>query len=97
MATDRDTVSVPKAKDRRTFSAAEAANRLVVSVAEACALLGVSKPTVYSRMRDGTLQSIRWGGRRLIRADDLRASLDLASGRAPEGQHDGAGGGDAVP
>ena len=77
--------------DRRTFSAAEAANRLVVSVAEACAMLGVSKPTLYLRMRDGTLPSIRWGGRRLIRVDHLMAALDLGSGRAPEGHHDGDG------
>lgn len=62
-------------------------DRLVYSVAEAARALGVSKGTVYNRMRDGSLKTFRWVGRTLIRADDLQAAIDAASGRQREPDH----------
>jgi excisionase family DNA binding protein len=56
-------------------------DRVTYSVAEAAAALGVSRATIYTRIAEGDLQSFRWGGRRLIRAEDLQAALDAASGR----------------
>jgi excisionase family DNA binding protein len=72
--------------------------KLTYSVAEAAAQLGVSKVTLYARMREGQVRSFLWGGRRLIRDDDLRAAIALARG-GPEpveqqghgGQHDTGG------
>jgi excisionase family DNA binding protein len=65
--------------------------RLTYSVAEAAGLLGVSRAGLYLHIRAGRVRTFKWGGRTLIRADDLQAAIDLASGRAPEGQHDGSG------
>jgi excisionase family DNA binding protein len=72
-------------------------DRLTYSVAEAADRLSISKVTLYSRIRDGQVRSFLWGGRRLIRHDDLQAAVDLASGRPPERQDDGAGGRGAEP
>jgi excisionase family DNA binding protein len=68
------------------------AKRIAHSVLEAAAAVGVSRATLYRRIKDGTVRTFTWGGRRLIRDDDLQAAIDAASGRAPEGQHDGGDG-----
>lgn len=62
-------------------------DRLTYSVAEAAHALGVSRGTVYNRVRDGSLKTFRWAGRTLIRADDLQAAIDAASGREREPDH----------
>jgi excisionase family DNA binding protein len=56
--------------------------RLAYSVDEVCAMLGVSVPTVYARINDGTLRSTKWGRRRLI----LRADVEALFHRAQEEQ-----------
>jgi excisionase family DNA binding protein len=63
--------------------------RLAYSVADAAAALGVSDQTIYRRIKDGSLKTYKWGGRTLIRPEDLQASLNAALGGAPEGQHHG--------
>ncbi len=51
--------------------------RLAVSVTEAAALLGVSRPTVYTLLeRGGGLPSFRCGRRRLIPVAALRAWIE---------------------
>ena len=62
--------------------------RLTYSVPEAAARLGISKVTLYARMNEGQVPSFRWGGRRLIRADDLKEAIDRASGRKPKKRDD---------
>jgi excisionase family DNA binding protein len=54
------------------------------SVAEAAAKMQVSRATLYTRIREGNVLTFKWGGRTLIRADDLQAAIDLASGRSGE-------------
>lgn len=57
------------------------AEKLTYTINEAVAATGVSRSSLY-RMRDaGALRMIVWSGRTLIRAEDLRAALDGASGR----------------
>jgi len=58
--------------------------RLTYSVAEAAARLGVCRATLYTRIKEGQVQAFLWGGRRLIRADELERVIDAASGRTPE-------------
>ena len=45
------------------------------SVNKFCAVFGVSRSFVYSRIADGTIDSIRIAGRRLIPADAAEALL----------------------
>jgi excisionase family DNA binding protein len=47
--------------------------RMAYSVNEVCALLGVSVPTVYARINDGSLRSSKFGTRRLILRADVEA------------------------
>ena len=42
-----------------------------LSIAEAASLLGVSRSTVYNRLRTGELRSVRIGRRRLIPSSEL--------------------------
>lgn len=50
--------------------------RLCLSVSEAAALIGVSPRQIYTLAHKAGLPTIRLGGRRLIRADDLRRWLE---------------------
>lgn len=60
--------------------------RLAVSVTEAAALLGVSRPTVYTLLeRGGGLPSFRCGRRRLIPVAALRAWIEAQAGGAARG------------
>jgi excisionase family DNA binding protein len=59
-------------------------DRLTYTVAEAALALGLSQATLYRRVRAGDLKVFHWGGRTLVRAEDLQAALDAASGRATE-------------
>jgi excisionase family DNA binding protein len=60
-------------------------NRITYSVAEAAAQLGVSRATFYRHAKAGLVHSFVWGGRRLIRHEDLKAAMDAAAGRSPAG------------
>ncbi len=55
--------------------------RLAYTVAEVAQATGVSKATIWRRVKEGELRTFKWGGRTLIRADELRRALDRASGR----------------
>ena len=59
--------------------------RLVYSVREACTLLGLSKNSVYARIREGVIPSIRVGARLLIPRVALRRWLESASGNDGQG------------
>jgi len=56
--------------------------RLAYSVREAASALGLSEATLYVHIKDGTIPSVKLGGRRLIRRDVLDA---LLHGDAPAG------------
>jgi excisionase family DNA binding protein len=45
--------------------------RAAFSVAETCASLGTSRDWLYRQLRDGTIRSIKMGGRRFIPASEL--------------------------
>lgn len=56
--------------------------RLAYSVAEAAEALGMSRATVNVHIADGTIPSVKIGGRRLIRRDALDALLASSEGAA---------------
>lgn len=58
-----------------------AQGRVTLSIKEAAGAIGVSKATVYAMIKRGELEVFKWGGRTLIRRDDLVAAVDRASGR----------------
>jgi excisionase family DNA binding protein len=45
---------------------------LLVSIKEARRLVGLGHSTIYARIADGTLETVRLGSRRLIQYDSLR-------------------------
>jgi excisionase family DNA binding protein len=55
----------PAAADRALIKPVE---RLAYSVDELIAATGVSRPSIYRRIADGTLQTVKFGNRRLISA-----------------------------
>ena len=50
--------------------------RRAYHVKEAAIVYGWSRSTLYKMMKDGTLHSVRVGGRRLISRDSLEALLN---------------------
>jgi excisionase family DNA binding protein len=52
--------------------------RMAYSVTEVGELLGVSLPTIYARIKDGSLRSSKFGRRRLILRADVEALFDQA-------------------
>lgn len=58
--------------------------RLAYSVREVSSALGISEASVYALLRDGTIPSVKLGGRRLIRRDVLDSLLrgDVTGGGA---------------
>ena len=46
-----------------------------LQVKEAAAQYGISRSTIYKLMADGTLQTVKLGGRRLIPRDAMEALL----------------------
>jgi len=66
--------------------------RMAFSVDEVCDMLGVSVPTVYARINDGTLRSLKMGRRRLILRADVeelfgRRSIGSAMGRTDKNEN----------
>lgn len=58
---------------------ASATARLAYSPAEAAEVLGVCRATIYNRMQDGTIPSVRIGAARRIPAAALEALLAEAA------------------
>jgi len=58
-----------------------APSKLAYTVDEAAHAIGCSKRKVYQLVGEGELQTFKFAGRTLIRADVLREALDRASGR----------------
>lgn len=54
----------------------ESIKRLAYSPAEAADALGVSRATIHAWVKDGTIPSVKLGGRRLIRRSTLEGLLD---------------------
>ena len=51
-----------------------------ISIDHAARILGVSRRTIYNRIRDGRLQTIRTlGGSQRVRLDSVQLRTDLAS------------------
>ena len=51
-----------------------------ISIDHAARMLGVSRRTIYNRIRDGRLQTIRTlGGSQRVRLDSVQLRTDLAS------------------
>ncbi len=50
--------------------------RLAWSVAEAAEIIGISQRKMFDLIRDGSVHSIKVGGRRLIRHVDLERFVD---------------------
>lgn len=57
-------------------------DRLAYNIHEAAAVLGVSRASIYKRVKAGDLTTFKWCGRTLIRADVLHMAIERASGRA---------------
>lgn len=57
-------------------------SKLSYTVDEASAAIGISRSKFYELVRMGEIQTFKWCGRTLVRADVLRAAVDKASGRA---------------
>lgn len=57
--------------------------KLAYTIQEAASAIGVSKPTIYRAIRKGDLRMVKYLGRSLIRAEDLKAALDRAAHTAP--------------
>jgi excisionase family DNA binding protein len=55
--------------------------RIAYSVYEAARLMGVSKSTLYSRVRAGELKTYKWHGRTLIRREDLISVIEQSGGQ----------------
>jgi excisionase family DNA binding protein len=60
----------PAARDRALIKPVE---RLAYSVDELIAATGISRPSIYRRIADGTLKTVKFGKRRLISAEAFRA------------------------
>lgn len=58
------------------------ATKLSYTIAEAAEAVGVCKASIWKRIKDGDIETFKWCGRTLIRADVLHRALDRASGRA---------------
>jgi excisionase family DNA binding protein len=63
-----------------------AAERLAYSVSEAARLTGLSRDLLYDQMRQGNLQYIKVGRRRLITRQHLEQFLDIAPGAERPGR-----------
>jgi excisionase family DNA binding protein len=46
--------------------------RLAVSLREACQIIGIGRTRLYELINNGELESIRLGGRRLVKIEALR-------------------------
>ena len=54
-----------------------------LSIAEACAMAGIGKTKIYQAISDGNLKARKFGKRRIILRDDLRAFLAALPTAAP--------------
>lgn len=45
------------------------------NIAEAAEIIGISKSTIYKLMAEGKLETLRIGGRRLVRREAIQALL----------------------
>lgn len=63
--------------------------RLTYSVPEAAAKLGIARSTAWRYIKSGLIPAFKFGGRTFVRAEDLKAVIDDASGRPTERKHDG--------
>lgn len=57
-------------------------SRVLYSVRETAKLIAVSERSVYNLLERGELKSIRIGGRRLVRRDELDSFINRLTGAA---------------
>lgn len=55
--------------------------KLSYNIGEAAAAMGVSRASIYNRVKAGELTTFKWCGRTLIPAEELLAALARARGR----------------
>ncbi len=52
---------------------------LAYSIADACKIISIGRTRLYELLSDGTIQSVRVGRRRLVKADSIRALVNQAA------------------
>ncbi len=52
--------------------------KITVGIREACEMSGLGRTTLYGLIQDQKIDTIRVGGRRLVKVDSLRALLEAA-------------------
>lgn len=57
----------------------EPAQPITITIKRAVELSGLSQPTLYRRMADGSLEAVKVGGRTLIKYRSLRTMLGEAA------------------
>lgn len=63
-------------------SASPEAPQLAGSVAWGCRQIGISRTMFYELMKSGDIRTIRVGGRRLVRREDIEAFLERMAANA---------------
>lgn len=61
-------------------------DRLTYSVTEAAELLGISRARIFQLIKDGTIESVKLGGRRLVPRSGLEQLLAERPGDDPRAQ-----------
>ena len=54
------------------------AGKITGSINEAAAATGLSRSSIYAQIRQGRLETVKFGGRTLVKWDSLRAMLEAA-------------------
>jgi len=54
--------------------------RIAVSVKEAVDLTSISRSTMYALLANGTVESVKVGGRRLVKIESLRKLVEGGNG-----------------
>jgi len=60
---------------------ATASDRRAYRIKDFCTAYGLSRTTVYKLIADGTLKTVRIGGRRLVPVDAAEALLSIGGGK----------------
>ena len=59
-------------------------NRVAVSVKEFCKIAGISEPTARRRIADGTIETVRLGGRVLVKTTFINKLFGIKESESTE-------------